>query len=180
MESRFPRKSGTSTSTLARRGIFGGWLEWSRQKEHAPPSGRSSRVTDVITACFRFMIETASATSSASSGLTGAVAPVLHSAEPAVPRADVAKDKERCSPSSPAFAQVGAQGLGADGMEPLFSYQGSYFLVVFAGRNSGADPGRFGEPPAIRWIDRLSFHGGHREVPLGTGPVDGLQGEAKK
>ena len=98
-----------------------------RAKWRAPPSGRSSRSTEVITAWRRPMTSTASATCSGSSGIdAGLRAPGGHGAEAAAAGADVAQDHERRrAVLAPALVDVGAVRLLAHRMQIQLFHQGA-------------------------------------------------------
>ena len=85
----------------------------------APPSGSSSRSTEVMTAWTSPMRAMASATRSGSSRSTRAGAPGEHGAEAARPGADVAEDHEGRRPGRPALADVRAVGALADGVQAV-------------------------------------------------------------
>ena len=86
----------------------------------APPSGRSSRSTEVITTCSRPSFSTALATFSGSARIERLRQPRLHVAERARPGAGVAHDHEGGVLLLPALADIGATGLLADGDELVF------------------------------------------------------------
>ena len=85
----------------------------------APPSGSSSRFTDVITAWRTPMIRIASATRAGSSRSRPAGRPGLHRTEAARARAHVAENHERRRPGIPAFAHVRTPRLLAHRVQPV-------------------------------------------------------------
>ena len=86
-------------------------------KMNAPPSARSSRSTEVITANCRPMRATASATRAGSAVSSSFGRAVRHGAVGAGARADVAEDHERRRAVVPALADVGAARVLAHGVQ---------------------------------------------------------------
>ncbi len=84
---------------------FDGWRAVAA-KCPAPPSGRSSRFTEVITTCRSPRRATASATRRGSSGSTGERSPVIDRTEPTRARAGVTEQHQRRRVMRPAFAEV--------------------------------------------------------------------------
>ena len=89
-----------------------------RRKCSAPPSGRSSRVTEVMTTCRRPSRSQASASRSGSSSGDGLGPSALDRAEAAGAGADVAQDHERRRPPGPALGAIRAAGALADRLQP--------------------------------------------------------------
>ena len=145
-----PWKSGTSTSTEvsgSRRLIS----VMQRANASAPKSGRSSRSTDVITACCRPIRATASARRTGSSGSKAGGRAVGDGAVGAVPGADVAQNHEGrglCSQHSPTF---GAARFLADGVEVELAHQALEVGVVRPAGRLDLEPARL---PAARALGR--------------------------
>ena len=87
----------------------------------APPSGRSSRVTEVTTTYLSFISETLSATRRGSSASGARGCPVLRGTEAAAPCADIAQNHEGRSSAAPAFGLVGTHAAAANRVQRMFS-----------------------------------------------------------
>ena len=137
-------------SSRARRACAGnrasGSRSWSRARSpriasmqrtnwNAPPSGRSSRSTEVITMCLRPSSASASARCSRLVRVDRARQPGLDVAEGAGAGADVAQDHHRGVTLLPALADVGAGRLLAHGVQALGPHQPAG-LVIAAARSA--------------------------------------------
>ena len=111
-----PWKSGISTS-MRQSGSARLMSRMVSAKMPAPPSGRSSRSTEVITAYFRPIVCDRFADAAGSSMSSVARLAVRHRAVGAGARADVAEDHEGRRAVVPALADVGAARVLADGVE---------------------------------------------------------------
>ena len=144
---RSPLKSGTSTSTVhsGTRALIASAV---RAKCPAPPSGRSSRSTEVTTTWRSPSRATASATRCGSSGSTASGRPCVTAQKRAVARADVAEQHERRRLVTPALADVRTVRLLADRVQPQLLHQALGLEERLAGRRSHLDP--FGMPSRHR------------------------------
>ncbi len=100
-----PLKSGISTSIL-HCGFIARTCRTVSAQCAAPPSGRSSRLTEVITAWARSRLPTASATCLGSSAIEISGFSFSDCAKSAMPRADVAAEHERRRSIRPALKNV--------------------------------------------------------------------------
>ena len=122
----------------------------------APPSGKSSRSTEVMTTCFRPSLATASATRIGSSASRAVGMPGAHVAETARAGTGVAHDHHRRVPLRPAFADVWAGGFLAHRHQPVLADQRARFVIDRVGGRPDPDPG------GLRWIGlsgRCAFSG---------------------
>ena len=106
----------------------------------APPSGRSSRSTEVTTICSRPSLAAAIATCSGSSGSTSARHAGLDVAEGAGPGAGVAQDHHRRMLLGPAFADVRAGRFLAHRRKVELAHQPARLVIAFADRRLDPDP----------------------------------------
>ena len=120
----------------------------------APPSGRSSRSTEVMTTCFRPSLATASATRAGSSASSASGRPVRDVAEAAGAGAGVAHDHHGGVALRPALADVGAGGFLADGDEAVLAHQRPGLVVDRVRRRLDPDPGRLALDRVV-WPVRL-------------------------
>ncbi len=135
-----PLKSGIRTSTVvsgSRRRIS----VMHPANASAPPLGRSSRSTEVITTCSSPIRSTASARRTGSSGSKAFGRAVGDRAVGAVPGADVAQDHEGGGLVLPAFPDVGAARLLADRVQPQLAHHGLDVRVVRAAGCLHLEPG---------------------------------------
>ena len=86
----------------------------------APPSGRSSRVTEVTTTYLSFISATLSATRRGSSGVGGKGVSCFRCTEAAASGADVSQDHEGCGSAAPAFGLVRTHAAAANRMQRMF------------------------------------------------------------
>ena len=125
----------------------------------APPSRRSSRFTDVITACLSSMALTAWATRSASPQSSRRGLAVFDIAERTGTRADVAQHQEGRRAAAPAFAQVRAHGFFANGMQFLFAHQPVQPFIRLARGGAHLDPIRAAQRADVSFGMTLSLVG---------------------
>ena len=130
----------------------------------APPLGRSSRSTEVMTTCSSPMRATASASRTGSSGSNACGRAVGHRAVGAVPGADVAQDHEGGGLVLPALADVGAAGLLAHRVEAELPHHGLDVRVVGPAGRLDLEPRRLagGRRDRRGWRRRRA-----RPVPAG-------------
>ena len=122
MLSSFPWKSGTSTSTEHPGTCSWIWRIVSA-KMYAPKSGRSSRSTDVITACCNRISRDGGRDTTWLGQVVLRRTPVGDRAIPTIAGADVAQDHERCGAVLPTLADVRAMRFLAHGMEVQLAHQ---------------------------------------------------------
>jgi hypothetical protein len=106
----------------------------------APPSGRSSRVTEVMTTCLRPSCLAASPTRRGSSLVERVWSAGSDVAERAVAGADMAQDQKRGRALGIALEHVRALGVAADGMQPQPLHQP-------VGSGKGGATGQLGAQP---------------------------------
>ena len=111
-----------------------------RAKCSAPPSARSSRSTEVMTTCASPSFSTASRDVVRLVRVERAGQSGAHVAEGAGARAGVAHDHEGGVRLGPAFADVGAAGFLAHGVQAVLAHDGARLHVFAAGRRLDADP----------------------------------------
>ena len=128
----------------------------------APPSGRSSRSTEVMTTWARPSFATASATRSGSSAASGPGWPVRDVAEGAGAGAGVAHDHHGGVALRPALADVGAGGFLADRDEAVGAHQGAGLVVDRMGGRLYPDPGGLALDGVVRPVRllRMARRGG--------------------
>ncbi len=136
---RSPWKSGINTSTV-NPGLASRARTIVSANIAAPPSGNSSRFTDVITAWRTPMIRIASATRTGSSRSSPSGPPGLDRTETARARADVAENHERRRPGIPAFAHVRTPRLFAHRVQAVMVNQPLQPGIVLTGRYPHLQP----------------------------------------
>ena len=130
-----------------------------RTKWTAPPSGRSSRSTEVMTMCCEAQLATASATCAGSSRIDRPRHAGLDVAEGAGARADVAQDHHRGVLLGPALADVRAGRLLAHRVQAWLAHQPAGLVIAGRARRLDPDPGGLAaDASALGAID----DGGHR------------------
>ena len=139
-----------------------------RRKWSAPPSGRSSRVTDVMTTWRRPRRADASATRAGSSSSRCSRLPLVDRAEPAGPGADIAQNHEGGGAASVAFGPIGTAGVLAHRLEPQLVEQSLREEVAVPFGKRSFEPGR--QPPGrVRRLDRRQRK--HRRTFRGAGGI---------
>ena len=134
-----PLKSGMRTSTPM-PGVRSRNPRIVSAKTCAPPSGRSSRATQVTTTCSRPMATTRLGDPPRLVVVEPGRPAGLHVAEAAGPGAGVAEDHDRGGALVPALPDVRAVGLLADGVEVQAAEQALEVVVVLARGHPGLDP----------------------------------------
>ncbi len=125
----FPSKSGISVSIVVPGFTFFMALTVSAQNEE-PPSGRSSRSTDVITQCFRLQGPYRFGESCWFPGIGRKRFSCLCCTEFAGPGADISKDHESCSACIPAFPYIRTVSAGADCMKMIICNEPFYPGII--------------------------------------------------
>ena len=134
-----PWKSGMSTS-MRQPGTRARVARIVSAKIDAPPSARSSRSTDVMTAYCRRMRVDRFRDARRLRGVELRRPSVRHGAIRARTGADVAEDHERRRAVMPAFADVGAAGVLADRVQPQVLHDALEAEVVLRPRSADLQP----------------------------------------